>query len=66
LERAFSTRPLDEETARKLLSILRGVFDVITIANIRGRIGVFKFAVKEGLTVYDTAYLYYVAKNKLI
>lgn len=48
------------------MSILRGVFDVITIANIRGRIGVFKFAVKEGLTVYDTAYLYYVAKNKLI
>jgi len=58
---------LDEETARKLLSVLRGVFDVITIASIReSEVEVFEFAVKEGLTVYDAAYLYYAIRNKSI
>jgi len=32
----FLLHRLDEETTRKLLSILKGVFDVITIASIRG------------------------------
>ena len=58
---------LDEEIARKLLSVLRGVFDVITIASIReSEVEVFEFAVKEGLTVYDAAYLYYAIRNKSI
>jgi predicted nucleic acid-binding protein len=51
----------------RLLSILGRVFDVITVASIRGEeAGVFELAVKEGLTVYDAAYLYYAYKNKLV
>jgi predicted nucleic acid-binding protein len=62
----FLLHRLDEETARKLLSILKEVFDIIAIASIRGsEVEIFGFAVKEGLTVYDAAYLYYAVKNKL-
>jgi predicted nucleic acid-binding protein len=52
---------------KRLLSVLRGVFSVVSVASISGyEHEVFELAVKEKLTVYDAAYLYYVAKNKLI
>jgi predicted nucleic acid-binding protein len=58
---------LDDETVKRLLSILRGIFSVVSIASISGyEYEVFELAVKEKLTVYDAAYLYYAAKNKLI
>jgi predicted nucleic acid-binding protein len=63
----YLLKHLDEETAGRLLSILGRVFDVITVASIRGEeAGVFELAVKEGLTVYDAAHLYYAYKNKLV
>jgi len=58
---------LDDETVKRLLSVLRGIFSVVSIASISGyEYEVFELAVKEKLTVYDAAYLYYAAKNKLI
>ena len=52
---------------KRLLSVLRGVFSVVSIASISGyEHEVFELAVKEKLTVHDAAYLYYAAKNKLI
>ena len=52
---------------KELLDVLERVFDVVTLASIRSEEArVFELAVKEGLTVYDAAYLYYAAKNKLI
>jgi predicted nucleic acid-binding protein len=52
---------------KRLLSVLRGIFSVVSIASISGyEYEVFELAVKEKLTVYDAAYLYYAAKNKLI
>jgi predicted nucleic acid-binding protein len=58
---------LDDEAVKRLLSVLRGVFSVVSVASISGyEHEVFELAVKEKLTVYDAAYLYYAAKNKLI
>jgi len=56
-----------EETAKKLLSVMERVFDVIAIACIRsGEKDVFELAVKKGLTIYDAAYLHYALRNKLV
>jgi hypothetical protein len=58
-------RRLDEETAKKLLGVMERIFDVITIASIRSEEkDVFELAVKEGLTIYDAAYLHYALRNK--
>jgi len=44
-----------------------GSFNVIAIASIRsGEREVFELAVKEGLTIYDAAYLHYALRNKLV
>jgi predicted nucleic acid-binding protein len=43
------------------------IFDVIGIASVRGgEKEVFELAVKEGLTIYDAAYLHYALRNKLV
>lgn len=63
----YILRHLNEETVGELLGILGRVFEVITLASIRGEeVRVFELAVKEGLTIYDAAYLYYAFKNKLV
>ncbi len=63
----YLSRRLDEETAKKLLSVMGRIFDVIAIANIRSEEkDVFELAVKEGLTIYDAAYLHYALRNKLL
>jgi predicted nucleic acid-binding protein len=63
----YLLRRLDEETAKKLLSVMGGIFDVIGIASIRGgEKDVFELSVKEGLMIYDVAYLYYALRNKLV
>jgi predicted nucleic acid-binding protein len=63
----YLLRRLNEETVGELLSILGKVFEVITLASIRGEeAGVFELAVKEGLTIYDAAYLHYALRNKLV
>jgi predicted nucleic acid-binding protein len=63
----YLLRHIDEETVKELLDVLERVFDVVTVASVRSEEArVFELAVKEGLTIYDAAYLYYAAKNKLI
>jgi predicted nucleic acid-binding protein len=63
----YLLRRLNEETVGELLSILGKVFEVITLASIRGEEArVFELAVKEGLTIYDAAYLHYALRNKLV
>jgi predicted nucleic acid-binding protein len=63
----YLLRHIDEETVKELLDVLERVFDVVTVASIRSEEArVFELAVKEGLTVYDAAYLYYALRNKLV
>jgi predicted nucleic acid-binding protein len=63
----YLLRRLDEETAKKLLGVMGRIFDVIAIASIRSREKeVFELALKEGLIIYDAAYLHYPLRNKLL
>ena len=63
----YLLRRLNEETAKKLLSVMERIFDVIAIASIEsGKKDVFELSVKEGLATYDAAYLYYVFRIKLV
>ena len=49
------------------MSILGRVFEVITLASIRGgEASVFELAVKEGLRIHDATYLHYALRNKLV
>jgi predicted nucleic acid-binding protein len=51
----------------ELLSILGRVFEVITLASIRGEEAcVFELAVKEGSRIHDAAYLHCALRNKLV
>jgi predicted nucleic acid-binding protein len=46
---------------------LKEVFNIVSIVDISGYENeVFEFAVKEELTIYDAAYLYYAIRNELI
>jgi predicted nucleic acid-binding protein len=63
----FLLHRLDEETTRRLVSVLKEVFNILSIVDISGYENeVFEFAVKEELTIYDAAYLYYAIRNELI
>jgi len=63
----YLLRRLNEGTVGELLSILGRVFEVVTLASIMGEeASVFELAVKEGLTIYDAAYLHYALRNKLV
>uniref|UniRef100_A0A7C4FC93 DNA-binding protein n=1 Tax=Thermofilum pendens TaxID=2269 RepID=A0A7C4FC93_THEPE len=57
---------LDSDTARAFVGILKEVFGVIPLESIRGfEVEVYELAFREGLTVYDAAYLYLALKGRL-
>jgi len=57
---------IDLETARTFVEILKGLFDSIPLESVKGyETEVFELASKEGLTVYDAAYLYVAMKDGL-
>lgn len=58
---------IDEETALEYAEILSTVFKVLKVNSIKGdEVEVLELAMKEGLTVYDSSYLYKAIKEKLI
>jgi|UniRef100_A0A7C3WTU1 Predicted nucleic acid-binding protein, contains PIN domain len=57
---------VDAGTARGLVEVLTGVFSVIPLESIRGfELEVYELAYREGLTVYDAAYLYVALREHL-
>jgi predicted nucleic acid-binding protein len=59
-------RRVDPETAKSFAEVLKGVFSVIPTESVRGfEVEVLELALREELTVYDTAYLYVAVKNRL-
>jgi len=57
---------LDPDTARGLVGILKDVFGVIPLESIKGfEVEVYELASREGLTVYDAAYLYLALRERL-
>ena len=58
---------LDEDTAKRLVSIISRLFNVVSIASVKGaEEEVFSLASREKITVYDAAYLYTALKKGLI
>ncbi|MEM1509154.1 MAG: type II toxin-antitoxin system VapC family toxin [Thermofilaceae archaeon] len=63
----YLLRKIGEETAYKLIGLLSKVFNVLDLYTVRGfEREVVNIAVKEGITVYDAAYIYIAAQNKLV
>ena len=57
---------LDEDTALEFLDVLSEVFSVMELLSIRGlEREVFRYASKEGISVYDASYLYMAVKGGL-
>jgi predicted nucleic acid-binding protein len=57
---------IDVDTARGLLEILRGALGVLPLESFRSvEMEVYKLALKEELTVYDSSYLYIARRDKL-
>jgi len=57
---------IDADTARGLVEILRGALGVVPIESFRSvEMEVYKLALKEELTVYDSSYLYIAHRDRL-
>jgi predicted nucleic acid-binding protein len=57
---------IDLETTKELMELLKGVFDSVPVESVKGyEAEVFELAFKEGLMVYDAAYLFMAMRNGL-
>jgi predicted nucleic acid-binding protein len=57
---------IDLETTKELMELLKGVFDSVPVESAKGyEAEVFEFAFKEGLMVYDAAYLFMAMRDGL-
>lgn len=57
-------KKLDEDVALAFVGVIGRVFEVMKVLSIKGlERDVFKFAIREGLTIYDAAYAYAAMKN---
>ncbi|MEM4570829.1 MAG: type II toxin-antitoxin system VapC family toxin [Desulfurococcaceae archaeon] len=66
MERVLSTGKIKIETAYKVVELVSGIFNVLSLHSVKGfEKEVMDVAVKEGVTFYDASYMYIAMRNKL-
>ncbi|MBS7642936.1 type II toxin-antitoxin system VapC family toxin [Candidatus Bathyarchaeota archaeon] len=62
----YILKKINVEVVYKLIELLSKIFNILDSYSIRGsEREVLEIAVKEGITVYDTSYIYIVVRDKL-